>query len=509
MWELSDPGTFPAPANTPSAFNSPYFGVTILNAQLLQSTDFRIGIADIRGDGRPDYRYHAHVLYADSASPQRVSINGGAITVKGMGFNPKLTASVGSTAATPLATSAGQMILAVPAHADGVQSLAIADPVSGGSTTMISVLTYGAAASDNLVLLKGLNSATPVGAQATNPVSVQVLAADGVTPVSGATIAWNATNNVQLSACSGASACSVISDESGDALTWLTPSTAGVATITATLAPGAYSSSKSVSATLYATESASDLGVLSPYYWISQGATTSVPLTVRVLSNGTPQSNTTVNFAVVNGSGVLSAASAQTNSSGYATVSLAVTQVAALVEVSACVAPGNAPCGLFYANPVPLPQQNLQPVAGGGQVSTGQAFQPVIVRVTDSSSPPNPVLAAPVAFQTTVLRPGGSPSGGGNGESNPTNPAMPVILKVSQSSTTTDVNGLASIVPSSAGFSSPLEVDVGVTAGASAALDYPLEVFPGSAAGGSAGTNPPVNDPPLRRPEEIGRREIR
>jgi len=62
MWALSDPGTFPAPANTPSAFNSAIFGMTVLNAQLLDSISYRVGIADIRGDGRPDYRYHARVL---------------------------------------------------------------------------------------------------------------------------------------------------------------------------------------------------------------------------------------------------------------------------------------------------------------------------------------------------------------------------------------------------------------------------------------------------------------
>ena len=74
-----------------------------------------------------------------------------------------------------------------------------------------------------------------------------------------------------------------------------------------------------MSATLSATESASDLGVFTPYLYIAQGATVSVPLTARVLSNGVPQSNAGVNFTVVAGSGMLSAASAQTNSSGYAT----------------------------------------------------------------------------------------------------------------------------------------------------------------------------------------------
>jgi hypothetical protein len=330
--------------------------------------------------------------------------------------------------------------------------------------------------------------------------TVRVLAADGVTPVSGATIAWSATNGVQLSACGSASSCSVTTDQTGDALTWLTPAATGVATITAILVPASYGSSKAVSATLNATESASDIGVSTPYLWISQGATVSIPLTARVLSNGTPQNNVKVNFTVVNGSGTLSAASAPTNSTGYATVTLTVAQIAALVQVSACVAPGNVPCQTIYANPVPLANQILQPVAGSGQVSTGQAFQPVMVRVTDSSSPPNSVIAASVAFLTTVLRPGGTSPGSGSGETNPTNPtnpAMPVILQVSESSATTDINGLASIAPSPGGFSAPLEVDVAVTAGIAVALDYPLEVFPALAGSNSSEGTAPTS---VRRP---------
>ena len=58
MWALADPGTSPAPANTPSAFNTTVSGETRLDAQILQSTSFRVGIADYRGDGRPDYRLH-------------------------------------------------------------------------------------------------------------------------------------------------------------------------------------------------------------------------------------------------------------------------------------------------------------------------------------------------------------------------------------------------------------------------------------------------------------------
>jgi hypothetical protein len=493
MWSESDSqGTSP-PAFTPGPFNTLALGETRLDAQVLSATNFLIGISDLRGDGRPDYSYHAHVLYGDSLTPSRIGVNGGAVVVQGIGFSQGLNATVGNAAALQLSVDASQMILAAPAVPDGPQSVTITDPVSGASTTLIGALTFGAAATDNIVLLNGSNPSTPVGAQAPYPMSVRVLAADGVTPVGGATIGWSGTNNVQLSACGGAPSCSVTSDQNGDAFTWLTPTAIGASTITATLAPGIYNPSKSVSATLNATESASNIGVLTPYLWISQGATVTVPLTAIVLGNGTPQNNVQVNFTILKGSGTLSSANAQTNSSGYATVNLTVSQLAALVQVSACVAPGNSPCGIYYANPVPLAQQNLQQIAGAGQILTaGQAFQPVVVRVMDSSSPPNSVLGAPVNFLTTVLLPNGANGSG-----------MPVILQVTQTNATSDINGLASVTPSGGSFSPPIEVDVLTTAGTTAVLNDPLEIFP-MLSGQTDGTGSlPVRGAPVLMPTSL------
>jgi hypothetical protein len=45
----------------------------------------------------------------------------------------------------------------------------------------------------------------------------------------------------------GALACSVITDQDGNAATWLTAAAAGTAIVTARLAPGVYSPAKSVS----------------------------------------------------------------------------------------------------------------------------------------------------------------------------------------------------------------------------------------------------------------------
>ncbi|MGA9977010.1 MAG: hypothetical protein WBQ08_00040 [Candidatus Sulfotelmatobacter sp.] len=479
MWPVSAPQTSPPGAFTPSSFNTGIFGLTRLDAQILIPGAFLIGISDWRGDGRPDYHYHAHVLYGDAVVPARVGVNGGAVVVSGTGFAPGLAVAVGSANATPLAVGAGDMIVALPPRADSVQTITISDPVSGAFSIMTGTITFGAAATDNIILVRGTNPPTTVGTQANNPVTVRVVASGGVIPVAGATIAWSASNGAALSACNGASACSVVSDESGNASTWITPAVTGSSTLTATLAPGAYSSSKLISTTVTGTEASVAIGLTSPYSWVVAGGSVTLPLTARVMDDATPLSGDTVNFTVALGSGTLSSSSAVTNSSGYAGVTLTLTNVAAQVQVSACVAPSDSPCQSFFVTPVAASLLNLQPVAGAAQaIVLGQPFQPVIVRVTDSASPPDPVLGAVVAFQTTVMRPAGSASASGSGVDGTGSPALPVILSVSQTSVQSDANGMASVTPSTGGFSGPLEIQVSATAGTSAALQNVLQAFP-------------------------------
>src|SRR5205807_4724357 len=137
--------------------------------------------------------------------------------------------------------------------------------------------------------------------------------------------------------------------------------------------------------------------------WIAQGASVSVPLTARVVNLGKPQSGITVNFATAQGSGSLSSATAVTNSQGYASVTLTLTNFTASVQLTACVAPGNNPCQTISGNAVAAALLNLHAVAGAGQVVTGPAVQPLTVRVTDSSTPPSPILGASVLVHSTVL----------------------------------------------------------------------------------------------------------
>lgn len=103
IWSLAAPDETPPPAYTFSPFNIGHLGVTRLSAELLSGTQFRIGIADLRGDGRPDYRYRAHVLYGDTVTPARVSVQAGTpIALAGLGFKPGDTVVVGGANSTLL-----------------------------------------------------------------------------------------------------------------------------------------------------------------------------------------------------------------------------------------------------------------------------------------------------------------------------------------------------------------------------------------------------------------------
>jgi hypothetical protein len=468
IWQLSDGSGDPAPASTPSAFNTTTSGMTRLDAQFGASGAFRVGVADFRGDGRPDYFYHASLLYSDTVTPARLSLAGGVTTLNGTGFSPGLQVSVAGNNGNTLSASASQIEVAMPSGSqDGTASIQVTDPVSGAFSQMTDALTYGALATDLLLLLQGAEPATPVGSAAANAIRVRAVAADGVTPVSGATIAWSATNGLLFSVCSGASSCSVLSDEAGESSSWVTPTATGQSTITIALAPASYSPPQSQQATVVGTSSTLDLVAVVPTRWVGQGATISVPLTVEALDLGVPKANVTINFAITKGTASLSAASATTNGSGFATITAQITNQNADVQVSACVAPNNAPCQTFTLFSTPPSLWTLETVSGSPQVvPAGQSFQPLVMRVTDGSSAANPVMGVNVTFETTLARV--SPDQGGlqDGESVVGGDGMPVLLGSSQAQVVSAQDGTASIVPS-AGSVGPCDVFIAVSAGQS------------------------------------------
>jgi hypothetical protein len=491
MWSLAAPEGTPPPAATSSSFNSANFGVTQLNAQLLSSAQFRIGIADLRGDGRPDFRYRARVLYGDSVTPNRVSVHGGApILVDGFGFRPGMTLLVGSTPATLLSVSANQLVATVPPIPDGVQTLTANDPATGASSILTNALTFGAGPNDIIRLAQGANSATPVGGEAAYPIRVTVASADGSTAVSGATVQWNASNGGGLSACNAAATCRVFTDESGQAETRLTIGAVGTTTVTATLAPASYAPPKSVQVSINGTSSAKDLALLMPKVWVAQGTAVNVPFTARLLANGVPLSGQTLSWQIGIGSGTPSPATVMTDGDGYGRSTLHLTGLGGDVQGTVCLLPGNNPCQTFYVLQVAASVLRLQPVSGSFQtVRVGETFQPIWVRVTNSATPPNPVMGVAVVFQSMIFLADADAPVETSGDDGSSQHAMKVLLGSSQNTAITDANGLASLSPSTGGFSRPLEVEITASAGTGAALQFELPMLPATAPspGGSTG----------------------
>ena len=483
IWQLLDPGSTPAPANTPSPFNTVIAGESRLDAQLNATTDFRIGIADYRGDGRPDFRYHARVFYGDTLAPARASVAGGTpVAIKGLGFSSGVGAAVASSSTPLLAFSANQLLISAPPSSDGVKNLTLNDPTTGGASTMFGVLTYGAGPSDIINPITVSNPPTPVGGQAENPVVVQVVTSDGSAPVAGASVFFTSSPGASLSACGGAASCTVLTDQSGYASTYVTVLSPGAGTISAELAPESYNPPKTVQAPVDGvinTVAGMDVALMPQRAWIARGAAISLPLVARTLTNGVPAGGKTIVFQVEKGSAVLSPSSAVTDTNGNAGATLQVTNASGDLELSACsmlTAMSTAACANFNAVSVPASAQFLQAVAGSLQIApVGENFQPVTVRVTDSLG--DPILGAAVTFRWLVARaPQNLPIvwiGDTGISSNP----MPVILSSLQATAQSDVNGLATVQPTTGGAQGAVVILGNASTGTSS-LPFELQSLP-------------------------------
>jgi len=497
MWTSTD--SEGPPRINATYFNSDRVGLTRLRPDLFSSTDFKIGIVDYRGDGRPDFRYRAHIFYGDTVSPTRADVRGTSIfSIHGVGFRPGTTVTVGSSSATVLAVNAKETVAIAPGLTDGTRTITLTDPGTGADATLRNAFTHGAAATDYLQLIVGSNPWVPVGGEAPNPMRVRVVQADGVTPVPGATVVLLTSPANYVSFSCGGSTCTAVSDEQGEVTVRMTPVVAGQITVIARLAPGTYPSTYShVEGTLAAYTSALELWGAPLTAMVAQGADLDFPLTVRALSNGLPASGRTIVFQVTQGVGTVTPSQATTNSNGYAATTLQLRQLASEVDVVACISPGMSPCRTFSVIAVSASSIVLQRVSGDTQITNyGQNLLPVVLRVVDSSSPPNPVRRAAVSYLKIIYKWEGPAFPIDRDEFHLQNPRDHVVLSSSQGVLYSDAEGLVSIpVPLDAQWGAVL-VDVIATAGTDAYQAMELQaLWPPPPANYDGETAPERKDP--------------
>ena len=237
LWASTDaPGTLPTVGSVAASMNTATLGLTALTASNPTTRRLRLGFGDMRGDGRPDYTYTARVLYADSISPASVALNGGQVTISGMGFRPGNTVTINGVAAQVLSWSPTAIVAIAPAMTAALTAdAAVTDLSTGGQTTMSAVLTYGSTAlPDILSVVSSPASGAYATVPATAPFAVRVLLADGVTPAVGAGVTVSATN-ATLGACSNTSTCILTTDNTGNILTPVTPTSIGTVNLLASI----------------------------------------------------------------------------------------------------------------------------------------------------------------------------------------------------------------------------------------------------------------------------------
>lgn len=301
---------------TNAAFNSVAVGMTTISAATGQMTHLRFGIADERGDGRPDFNYQARLFYADSILPQTIGAAGGTITIAGMGFRAGNALMINGVAAKVISWTANTIVATAPTMAaakavDGAAvDIVVTDRTTHATTSMTAALTYTTAAIlPNVMRLVTAPAATMyVGDVTATPFAVQVLKADGVTPVVGDAVVFTlAAGSAQFATCGGA-ACTVTTDSQGMASTDVTPLAAGAVTMVARDSGLTQSASftavpKAGSLFVYSAPSGNlPVGVIAP---------TPIALTDMQTNNGGRYPGRDVTFTVTNGSATFSGCAGQ------------------------------------------------------------------------------------------------------------------------------------------------------------------------------------------------------
>ena len=241
VWRGTDAtGLAPTVAATPVAFNS--FGVGLSTVTVggtgSAAGSLRMAIADARGAGRPDFAYQARVLYADAIQPANVGANGGSVVISGTGFRAGNVVTVNGVAATVTSVTATAITAVVPSlRAIGstkatLATVAVKDVTTGGVTTMTSALGYGAV-QQRLQVVSAPAGSVMQGRAAATAFAVQVLAADGVTPVANETVTFAVTTGYATFGVCGAVSCTVKTNAQGVATTMVTPTTVGTVAMTA------------------------------------------------------------------------------------------------------------------------------------------------------------------------------------------------------------------------------------------------------------------------------------
>jgi hypothetical protein len=396
VWDAFKPVGTTAVGAAPG-LNGDATGETWLRVATAGDDIVRIGIADLRGDGRPDYAYNGWVLYADTVAPARLPASGGPITIEGMGFRLSDTVTIGGQLATVTSISPNQITAIAPPAGVGVSGSVDVevddDPAFYAAAVIPGGLSYDSGTGDALKIVTAPTNTVPIGQPL--PFTVTALGSD-LSPAGGVTVIYTVTSGTATLGC-GFAVCTVVATGDGRANMTVTANGNTWSTVTAALTNGSTVQTQFIGGTPAVISS------LTPQLSLAAGATFTWTVQALVLNNGTPQSGQTVTWQnPTAGIALPSPASATTNSSGTAAQILTVGPLTEgqTATISACLN-GTGQCITFTAFGARPEYASLQVISGASQslAASGTPSQ-IALRLVDTDG--NPMAGGTVSLYQAV-----------------------------------------------------------------------------------------------------------
>ncbi|HWA95550.1 MAG TPA: IPT/TIG domain-containing protein [Terracidiphilus sp.] len=378
VWDALDAAGAPAVGWVPG-FNGLATGESWLQVSTSADDIVRIGIADLRGDGRPDYLYTGWLLYADTVQPEHLPLSGGPIVIHGTGFRSQDTVTVGGKAAVVTSISPTEITAIAPAvTAAGSVNVEVDDlPLYSAAAIIAGGLNYDAGTGDSLTLITAPANTVSVGVPL--PFTVQALNAS-LAPASGVTITYTVTSGSASLGC-GSTICSVTAAGDGLATMTVTALNTSPAVVTASLTSGASLQAH------FTGGSSPMLTSLTPFLSVATGSTVNWTTEAIVLNNGSPVSGQTVTWDSNCGCGIAvqGGTTSTSNSSGIATKMLTASPLTegVLDTATACVN-GTANCADFTVLGARPEFATVHAVSGTAQsVAISGSPNQIVLRVRD------------------------------------------------------------------------------------------------------------------------------
>ena len=287
VWDAFDPVGATAIGAAPG-LNGLAAGETWLRVAATGDDVVRIGIADLRGDGRPDYAYNGWVLYADTVQPARLPASGGPIVIHGMGFNAADTVLVGGRPALVTSISPNEITAIAPAAAPSVSGSVDVEvddlPVFYAATVIGGGLSYDSGSGDALTLVTAPANTVPIATPI--PFTVTALGPD-MTPAGGVTVIYTVVSGSAALAC-GQPICTVTASGDGRATINAIAADNKWSVVTASLANG------STVQAGFAGGTPATLTSLTPQLSLAAGTTFTWTVQALVVSNGAPAAGQSV-----------------------------------------------------------------------------------------------------------------------------------------------------------------------------------------------------------------------